>query len=68
MPRRPKVGGKRPGSGAKPQRGTAATITRSLKLTQAEADAHDAARGERGWSDWMRAAAAEAIARGATPR
>jgi hypothetical protein len=37
-----------------------------MKLTPAEAAAHDAARGDMPWSDWMREAAQLAIARGST--
>jgi hypothetical protein len=69
MPRRrSKVGGARPGAGAKPQRGVAATVTRTIKLTPAEAAAQDLAAKVEGldWSKWVRAAAELAIARGST--
>lgn len=64
--RKSKVGGARAGSGAKPQRGAVATVTRSIKLTEDEAAAHDAARGDLDWSKWIREAAELAIARGST--
>ena len=41
-------------------------IKRPVLLTADEAEAHDAARGEQPWSEWIREAAELAIARGPT--
>lgn len=62
MPRKSKVGGARPGAGRKP-RGSGAIVRREVKLLESEAAAHDLARGERPWGDWIRAAAEREIAR-----
>lgn len=59
------VGGARPGAGRKP-RGKGPIIRREVKLLEAEAAAHDAARGDQPWGDWIREAAELAIARGST--
>lgn len=67
MTRRPKVGGKREGAGRPPKpAGEAATVVRTVKLTPGQAAAHDEARGEQPWADWIREAAELAIARGST--
>lgn len=68
MARRSKVGGARAGAGRKPVTGVARSVIRTVKLTPDEATAHDAARGEQSWPDWMRDAAELAIARGPTTR
>lgn len=66
MPRRKGPGGARKGAGRPSLGQDARSIIRSMKLTPAEAAAHDAARGDMPWSDWMREAAQLAIARGST--
>ncbi len=62
---KPKVGGKRAGAG-RPPIANPRTVKRAVPLLQSEADAHDAARGDRPWADWIREAAELAIARGST--
>lgn len=42
---------------------TARTVKRAVLLMPSEAEAHDAARGDADWSDWIRDAASERIAR-----
>lgn len=67
MPRKRKgPGGARAGAGRKPTGDVAASVVRTVKLTPAQAEAHDAARGKQPWSDWIRDAAELAIARGST--
>lgn len=65
------AGTKSKATGTKPRRGRppspdSRTIPRMIRLRPDEAAAHDAARGEQDWADWMRAAAELAIARGST--
>jgi hypothetical protein len=64
--RRSRAGGARAGAGRKPTGGVAASIARTVKLTPEQAEAHDRARGEQPWADWIREAADLAIARGST--
>lgn len=61
--RKRKVGGARPGAG-RPRLLNPRAIGREAMLTRDEAAAHDAARGDRPWSDWIRAAAQIAISLG----
>lgn len=69
MPRRRKgPGGARKGAGRKPVTGVTRSEVRTVKLTPDEANAQDAAAAaeQQPWSEWMRAAAELAIARGST--
>jgi hypothetical protein len=68
MPRRKKLGGARAGAGRKPASGTTRSTHRKLSFTPAEAAAIDAAAEREGssWTDWVRAAAELALARGST--
>jgi len=63
--RKPKVGGKRAGAG-RPPSDNPRSVKRAVLLLPAEAAAHDAARGDTPWGDWIREAAELAIARGST--
>lgn len=62
---RSKVGGARAGAG-RPLSANPRTVKRAVPLLPEEAAAHDAARGDQPWADWMREAAELAIARGST--
>lgn len=63
--RRSKVGGKRAGAG-RPPSPDSRSEPRMVRLRPDEAAAHDAARGDQPWADWIREAAELAIARGST--
>lgn len=63
--RKSKVGGARPGAGRPPLEVTR-SIRRPVLLRPDEAAAHDAARGDQPWGEWIREAADLAIARGST--
>ncbi len=63
--RKPKVGGKRAGAG-RPKIANPRSVKRAVLLLPSEAAAHDEARGETPWGDWIREAAELAIARGST--
>lgn len=58
-------GGRRKGAG-RPPIDDPRTVRREVKLLPSEAAAHDAARGEQPWGEWIREAAGLAIARGST--
>jgi hypothetical protein len=58
-------GGPRKGAG-RPPIDNPRTERREVKLTPEEAAAHDVARGDEPWGEWIRAAAELAIARGST--
>lgn len=58
------LGGRRPGAGRKPRAGVVADVGRTVWMTRDEAAAHDQARGEQPWGDWIREAAEQRIARG----
>lgn len=58
--RKSKVGGWRKGAGAKPILNPR-SIKRAVLLLPSEAEAHDAARDDLSWGDWIRAAGETAI-------
>lgn len=58
-------GGRRKGAG-RPPVDDPRTERREVRLLPEEAAAHDAARGDQPWSEWIREAAQLAIARGST--
>lgn len=58
-------GGRRKGAG-RPPIDDPRVVRREVKLTPDEATAHDAARGDQPWGEWIREAADLAIARGST--
>jgi hypothetical protein len=60
-----KVGGRRAGAG-RPPIANPRTIKRAVPLLPSEAAAHDEARGDTPWAEWIREAADLAIARGST--
>lgn len=62
--RKGKVGGARAGAG-RPELDPdqRRSIKRAVPLTPGEAEAHDEARGEQPWADWIRELADRAIAR-----
>lgn len=66
MPRKRKgPGGRRKGAG-RPPIDDPRTVRREVKLLPSEAEAHDAARGDQPWGEWIREAADLAIARRST--
>jgi hypothetical protein len=59
-----KVGGRRAGAGRPPLSAAAArSVRRTVPLLPSEAAAHDEARGETPWAEWIREAADLAIRR-----
>lgn len=63
MTRRPKIGGRRAGSGRKPVTGVTRDVVRKFYLTPDEAARLDAARGEQPISDYTREAIDQRIVR-----
>lgn len=58
-------GGARPGAGRPPLENPR-SVRREIRLLPGEAAAHDAARGDQDWSEWVRSVTALAIAQGWT--